>query len=62
MNDYRRKSWWLETLPDAITPSPKLNGRKSADVVVIGGGDTGLSAGICGWSPGSTTDNPQTAE
>ena len=45
MNDYRSKSWWLETLPDAITPNPGLEGTQKADVVVIGGGYTGLSAG-----------------
>ena len=45
MTDYRSKSWWLETLPEAITPNPSLTGRETADVAVIGGGYTGLSAG-----------------
>ena len=44
-DDYRSKSWWLETLPQEITPNPELSGRKDADVVVIGGGYTGLSVG-----------------
>jgi len=62
MSDYRQKSCWLESLPDTITPTPKLNGRENIDAVVIGGGYIGLSKGICGRSTGSTTDNPQTAE
>lgn len=45
MTDYRSKSWWLESLPEDITPNPELEGRKTADVVVIGGGYTGLSVG-----------------
>ena len=45
MTDYRRKSYWLEALPDPITPNPALEGNHTADVVVIGGGYTGLSAG-----------------
>lgn len=45
MNDYRVKSWWLESLPETITPNPRLEGSQKADVVVIGGGYTGLSVG-----------------
>lgn len=45
MTDYRSKSWWLESLPEAITPNPALTGRQTADVAVIGGGYTGLSVG-----------------
>ncbi len=45
MTDYRSKSWWLESLPEAITPNPALTGQKTADVAVIGGGYTGLSVG-----------------
>ncbi|MFO8111799.1 MAG: FAD-dependent oxidoreductase, partial [Desulfosalsimonadaceae bacterium] len=45
MTDYRSKSWWLESLPEAITPNPALTGRETADVAVIGGGYTGLSVG-----------------
>lgn len=45
MTDYRSKSWWLESLPEAITPNPALAGRETADVAVIGGGYTGLSVG-----------------
>ncbi len=45
MTDYRSKSWWLESLPEAITPNPQLSVEDRADVVIIGGGYTGLSAG-----------------
>ncbi len=45
MTDYRSKSWWLESLPQEISSNPYLEGKKTADVVVIGGGYTGLSAG-----------------
>lgn len=45
MTDYRSKSWWLESLPEAIVPNPALAGRETADVAVIGGGYTGLSVG-----------------
>ena len=43
--DYQTKSWWLESLPQTITPNPPLTGKDKADVVVIGGGYTGLSVG-----------------
>jgi len=43
--DYQSKSWWLESLPKTITPNPELTGKDKADVVVIGGGYTGLSVG-----------------
>ena len=43
--DYHSKSWWLESLPQTIVPNPPLAGKDSADVVVIGGGYTGLSVG-----------------
>jgi glycine/D-amino acid oxidase-like deaminating enzyme len=45
MSDYRSKSWWLESLPEAIQPNPQLTVDDSADVVIIGGGYTGLSTG-----------------
>ena len=45
MTDYRSKSWWLESLPQEIIPNPGLSGKEHADVVVIGGGYTGLSVG-----------------
>ena len=45
MEDYRSKSFWLESLPQTITPNPALSGSKKANVVVIGGGYTGLSTG-----------------
>ncbi|RJP83718.1 MAG: FAD-dependent oxidoreductase [Desulfobacteraceae bacterium] len=43
--DYQSKSWWLESLPQTIVPNPPLSGKDKADVVVIGGGYTGLSVG-----------------
>jgi len=45
MNDYREKSWWLETLPETVTPNPPLDSEEKADVTIIGGGYTGLSTG-----------------
>ncbi len=43
--DYRDKSWWLETLPKDLAENPSLESSEKADVVIIGGGYTGLSAG-----------------
>lgn len=37
------KSWWLESLPQPITPNPSLAGDTRADVAIIGGGYTGLA-------------------
>jgi glycine/D-amino acid oxidase-like deaminating enzyme len=45
MSDYRDKSWWLETLPENIIPCPSPGKNEEADVTIIGGGYTGLSAG-----------------
>ncbi|MFZ5570445.1 MAG: NAD(P)/FAD-dependent oxidoreductase [Thermodesulfobacteriota bacterium] len=45
MADYRSKSWWLESLPEII-PNRQLETDESADVVIIGGGYTGLSTGF----------------
>lgn len=45
MTDYREKSWWLETLPEAITPNPPPQSDEKVDVVIIGGGYTGISTG-----------------
>ncbi len=45
MTDYREKSWWLETLPEEITPTPAPQSDEKVDVVIIGGGYTGLSTG-----------------
>lgn len=39
--DYRDKSFWLESLN--ITPNPELQSEDTAEVVVVGGGFTGLS-------------------
>ena len=45
MTDYREKSYWLESLPEAIKPNPGLESSETADVVIMGGGYTGLSTG-----------------
>lgn len=45
MTDYREKSWWLATLPEEITPDEPPHGDEKVDVVIIGGGYTGLSTG-----------------
>jgi len=45
MTDYHEKSYWLEALPETIKPNPALAGTHTADVVIIGGGYTGLSTG-----------------
>ncbi len=45
MSDYREKNWRLETLPHDITPNPAPHRDEKADVVIIGGGYTGLSTG-----------------
>ena len=45
MSDYRKKSYWLEALPETVTPNPVLSGAQTADVVIMGGGYTGLSTG-----------------
>ena len=38
----RSRSLWLDTCDDDLAPRPALNGRVEADVVVVGGGMTGL--------------------
>ena len=45
MSNYQDKSYWLEALPEPIKPNPALQGTHTADVVIIGGGYTGLSTG-----------------
>ncbi len=42
--DYRKRSYWLESLGD-IVPNPSLKGDVKTDVAIIGGGYTGLSTG-----------------
>jgi glycine/D-amino acid oxidase-like deaminating enzyme len=45
MTDYRTRSYWLEALPEPIIPNLALEGIQTADVVIMGGGYTGLSTG-----------------
>lgn len=45
MSDYKRKSYWLEALHPPVVPNAVLSGSQDADVVIIGGGYTGLSTG-----------------
>lgn len=42
--DYRAKSWWLEQAGVGYVESPPLEGMVRADVLIIGGGFTGVSA------------------
>jgi len=39
---YRSRSFWLDTVPGPLTPRPALPGDRRADVVIVGGGFTGL--------------------
>jgi glycine/D-amino acid oxidase-like deaminating enzyme len=40
--DYRKLSFWHESVPDALTPRAPLPGDTTADVAIVGGGLTGL--------------------
>src|ERR1700758_187925 len=42
MTDYSKYSFWLETCGDDLTPRPSLARSIDVDVVVLGGGYTGL--------------------
>lgn len=42
MYEFRKKSFWLETAGE-FKPQPKLTGGVKTDIVIIGGGFTGLS-------------------
>jgi glycine/D-amino acid oxidase-like deaminating enzyme len=42
MRDYRCHSFWLDTVPDDLTPRPALESDIDADVAIIGAGYTGL--------------------
>jgi glycine/D-amino acid oxidase-like deaminating enzyme len=43
MAKHQSRSWWLESLPGEIIANPPLKATAHADVVVVGGGYTGLS-------------------
>ena len=45
LNDPRSHGLWEKTAPEAPTTSP-LDGAISADVVIVGGGYTGLSSAL----------------
>jgi glycine/D-amino acid oxidase-like deaminating enzyme len=42
-SSYKRRSWWLESLPADIVPEAPLADEQRTDIAVIGGGFTGLS-------------------
>lgn len=42
VTDYARTSFWLETAGDDLTPRPPVTADESADVVILGGGFSGL--------------------
>jgi glycine/D-amino acid oxidase-like deaminating enzyme len=42
MRDYRTTSFWLEDVPEGLTPRPSLPGDTEADVCIVGAGYTGL--------------------
>lgn len=42
MNDIRSKSLWLDTFPGSLEARPTLGGDVHCDVVIVGGGFTGL--------------------
>jgi glycine/D-amino acid oxidase-like deaminating enzyme len=42
VREYRSLSLWLDRLPDAIEPRPALGGDIDVDVVIVGGGFSGL--------------------
>src|SRR5512135_1932367 len=41
-SDYRRVSFWLDTVPGDLTPRPALDGDLDVDVCIVGAGYTGL--------------------
>lgn len=41
-DDFKQKSFWLDSAP--YQPNPPLQGSHKADVTIIGGGFTGISA------------------
>ena len=40
--DYRSFSFWLDSVPDDLTPRPALGADRDADVAIVGAGYTGL--------------------
>jgi glycine/D-amino acid oxidase-like deaminating enzyme len=40
--DYRKLSFWLDTVPGALDPGPPLPGDRDVDVAIVGAGFTGL--------------------
>jgi glycine/D-amino acid oxidase-like deaminating enzyme len=42
MRDYRRFSFWLDSVPDDLTPRPPLESDVDVDVAIVGAGYTGL--------------------
>jgi glycine/D-amino acid oxidase-like deaminating enzyme len=42
MRDYRQFSFWLDSVPDDLTPRPALDSDIDVDVAIVGAGYTGL--------------------
>ena len=42
MEEIRKKSFWLDTVPGSLAPRPALPGDIDADVAIVGAGYTGL--------------------
>jgi hypothetical protein len=40
--DYRKLSFWLDTVPGSLEPGPPLDGDTQADVAIAGAGLTGM--------------------
>jgi hypothetical protein len=42
MEEFRKKSFWLDTVPGSLEPRTALQQDLTADVAIIGAGYTGL--------------------
>jgi glycine/D-amino acid oxidase-like deaminating enzyme len=40
--DYRQQSFWLDSVPDSLTPRPSLENDVEVDIAIVGAGYTGL--------------------
>ncbi len=46
MSKINQQCWWLQSLDENILPNTSLQGENKSDVIITGGGFTGLSAAI----------------